>query len=251
MSRHHGFVFTINNYTDNDIADVLGLSYNNWATYIIAGFEVGDEGTPHIQGYLHCPVARTLLSVSKQLPRSFLCKAKAIGKKFNTRYEYCMKTGNYWEYGIRPVNGQSTVSQQVIQSINDGISYNELSQKYPSYILHHGSKVKAYIDTIKQPIKTRFYVIDPLSDTITEVYNYFSWDEHDKVAVITDLTQLQAYDQYDHVIYFSEFYDKLHSLWPRGAPITYKYGYQQCVVKCHTFIISTSNRKLYSHYRNI
>lgn len=42
-------IFTLNNYTDQDILDLKG---NNKITYLIFGYEVGENGTPHLQGYL-------------------------------------------------------------------------------------------------------------------------------------------------------------------------------------------------------
>ena len=43
------YAFTINNYTDEDVALSKALNY----TYIILGNEKGDEGTPHIQGFVY------------------------------------------------------------------------------------------------------------------------------------------------------------------------------------------------------
>lgn len=47
------FLFTINNYTENDLRDIRAAVDNNWGcNYICFGLEVGEQGTPHVQGYL-------------------------------------------------------------------------------------------------------------------------------------------------------------------------------------------------------
>lgn len=43
------WVFTVNNYTEKEIND---LFYNDKTHYICFGGEVGENGTPHLQGYL-------------------------------------------------------------------------------------------------------------------------------------------------------------------------------------------------------
>ena len=100
--RGKHWVFTWNNYPANYktiISDTLELDSVNVA-YGVFGEEVGDSGTPHIQGYICCVdrisnPARRLWQAHWELARS---PARAI--------EYCKKDGEFWEYGSQPQTHQ-------------------------------------------------------------------------------------------------------------------------------------------------
>lgn len=103
--KHRGFVFTINNYTDNDIAAVMQEATE--CEYLIAGFEVGKSGTPHIQGYMYYKNQRYLTGVLKNtaLIRAHIEVAKGNSKQ---NYDYCTKDGDFWESGELPTQGLIT-----------------------------------------------------------------------------------------------------------------------------------------------
>lgn len=44
--------WTLNNYTEKDIQDIVPIFNNLGAKLYVAGREVGEEGTPHLQGYV-------------------------------------------------------------------------------------------------------------------------------------------------------------------------------------------------------
>lgn len=47
------FCFTLNNYTDSDVTNLMCIINKDNMFYVV-GKEVGDEGTPHLQGYIEC-----------------------------------------------------------------------------------------------------------------------------------------------------------------------------------------------------
>lgn len=89
--------FTINNPKDN-YADVYGAK--NWS-YMIIGNEVGDEGTPHLQGFVAYNTRVRFSTVKKQLPRAHI--EEMMGTTHEA-IEYCKKEGNWEEYGEVPPN---------------------------------------------------------------------------------------------------------------------------------------------------
>lgn len=246
MVRSRGYCFTINNWDDDDLVDLVGLTEYEWLTYMVIGFEVGKKGTPHIQGYMHFSDAKSFEQIKRHIPGAHLEVARATGKSYSKRWSYCMKDGDYWEYGVPPRDGVKKVTMNnVVEAISKGASYSTLVKEYPLYLLMHGDKVKRFIADSKEKVETSFYVIDPLSDAITEIVEYFDVSTND-MAVVTDLSQLEAYSDYRIVVYYVDFYDKLYDLWARGVPITYKYGYQLRVVNVEKFVIVTSSPKLFS-----
>lgn len=95
MARSRAYVFTINNYTEEDEAGVALCG----ATYTIYGKEVGDSGTPHLQGYLWFKNARAVTSVKKKLPRAHIEVRKGSHQQAR---DYCKKEGNFVEFGEEP-----------------------------------------------------------------------------------------------------------------------------------------------------
>ena len=59
--------FTLNNYTDQEIDD---LKSNDKVTYLIFGYEEGENHTPHLQGYVELNRRYSLKVFKKLSPRS-------------------------------------------------------------------------------------------------------------------------------------------------------------------------------------
>lgn len=102
--RSRAWCYTINNYTEEDVASVRALD----AVYNIFGYEVGEQGTPHLQGYVYFKTNLTRSALSKKIPRASLLVAKgSVAQNF----VYCSKEATkdptkevkYEEYGKRPM----------------------------------------------------------------------------------------------------------------------------------------------------
>ena len=68
MSRLRAFVFTLNNYTDVEYDRIVYFCSDK--KYSIIGKEVGQNGTPHLQGY--CSLGRRFAyaNIKKEMPRA-------------------------------------------------------------------------------------------------------------------------------------------------------------------------------------
>jgi len=73
MSRSRSWCLTVNNWTVDQLAALKGLT---GVTYGVMGREVGESGTPHLQGYLRLTNATTMRGVSMggSFPR-WLCSS--------------------------------------------------------------------------------------------------------------------------------------------------------------------------------
>lgn len=87
MSRN--YCFTFNNYPDTSLVDGLECRY------IIYGKEVGESGTPHLQGFVSFKQAKSISAVIKLLPG---CHVE-ITKDIQASVTYCKKEGVYTERG--------------------------------------------------------------------------------------------------------------------------------------------------------
>lgn len=87
-SKH--WCFTINNPSEEDRK--IDAPY----TYLVMGNEVGEAGTPHIQGYVTFEVTKRLSGVAKLLPRAHLEKMYSTPAEASA---YCKKEGDFKEEG--------------------------------------------------------------------------------------------------------------------------------------------------------
>lgn len=124
MAKARGYVFTINNPTDDDKTLVMQMS--EISRYIIVGQEVGEEGTPHYQGYVFFENPRSFTSVKKQLPRAHI---EVAGGNPEQNKVYCSKQNNVLlEKGVCPVQGKRTDVQRVVEELQNGANLRSIAQ---------------------------------------------------------------------------------------------------------------------------
>lgn len=97
MSKSRAWCYTLNNYTEEERDAVRALA----CQYNVFGYERGEGGTPHLQGYLHLDGPRRLSAVKKMMPRAHLEPRKGT---VDQAVEYCKKDGDYEEFGKKPMS---------------------------------------------------------------------------------------------------------------------------------------------------
>lgn len=165
-AQGRAFMFTINNYTDEEIQELNDLAQNGLCTYLTYGFEVGPEcGTPHLHCYFILKKKKSLGGARKLVPKraanfEFRKKPHAAAKT------YCQKDGNFMEFGSEPNEPGSKRERReedidydaVIDAIKDGVPLKEIVQMFPDVAFKGFSSLKS-IYTLFQPLFdfTRFY----------------------------------------------------------------------------------------------
>ena len=102
--RSRNYCFTINNYSTEDL-EHLACNVSDICNYLICGFEVGEKGTPHIQGYCNLKNPMSFTSFKKVLPTAHIEAMKGTHQEAS---EYCMKDGDYYEVGKLPSQGSAS-----------------------------------------------------------------------------------------------------------------------------------------------
>lgn len=111
MSRFRQWIFTLNNWTEDEVDTLLG---NPHPSYVAFGKEVGANGTPHLQGVLNLKNAKTLSALKSclGLPRIHLEVMKGSWKQ---AIDYCKKDGIFTEQGVRPVTPEEKGKKEKIR----------------------------------------------------------------------------------------------------------------------------------------
>lgn len=125
MSRVRGWVFTKNNYDDGDIDQVYALQAETCVQYAVVGMEVGESGTPHLQGYLYFKEKKSLAQVCGYFPG---CHAEERRGTHKEASDYCKKDGVFFECGKLPADdcgaagkeAMAALMQRTMECVRDG-----------------------------------------------------------------------------------------------------------------------------------
>lgn len=147
--------FTLNNYTPADVEYFQNLTVDtspgrNMSVspfrYMIAGKEVGENGTPHLQGYFELRDSRAISFVQKiadpfQRCHLELRKASSAGPAI----DYCKKDGRLIvEKGaIVEHPGKRTDLHDAIEAINQGVDMVNVARQHSSaFVRNHGGLMR-------------------------------------------------------------------------------------------------------------
>jgi len=97
------FVFTLNNYTDEEVASIKTIVAREEATYVCFGYETAPEtGTRHLQGYVEFSRRLRRSQVSNIIStRAHLERRNGTAEQAD---EYCKKEGRFESYGCRSIS---------------------------------------------------------------------------------------------------------------------------------------------------
>jgi len=127
MSRSRGFVFTLNNPTDEDGASLEKVE----CRYLVIGREVGESGTPHYQGYILFKNARSFESVKKLLPRAHIEVQKG---SYQQAIDYCSKEDTRidgpYRWGEPAAQGKRNDLDEVKTKIKAGAPMTQIADEH-------------------------------------------------------------------------------------------------------------------------
>lgn len=130
--KHRCYQFTWNNYTPEDEEHLQQQKFK----YLLYGREVGESGTPHLQGMILFENPRVWNSVRKQV---FLEKAHMeVARSMNALKKYNKKDGDFVEIGECPSQGRRTDIEDMVDLVKEGASNRELWLHNPSLMTQYG-----------------------------------------------------------------------------------------------------------------
>lgn len=139
--------FTINNPKPN-YADLKPIK--KWE-YMVVGNEVGDNGTPHLQGFVIYQTRTRFATVKSQIPMAHIEKMHGTPQQAS---DYCKKDGNFEEFGTMPdYKGGATGGEKKAENYRRMIKQCEegdldtLKEENPaSYFLHYSTVKRIQLD---------------------------------------------------------------------------------------------------------
>nr|AOV86230.1 putative rep protein [uncultured virus] len=143
--RCRGWIFTINNPTDWDRTDVERAMVGS--TYGIVGDEVGENGTPHLQGFIRFKNAHSFHSIKQMLPRAHLEIQRGTCQQ---AADYCKKDGKFQEFGCLPQEKRSQGDKWkfIIEKAENG-DIDAIKNEYPSEYFRYHERIKSF--RIREP----------------------------------------------------------------------------------------------------
>lgn len=156
------WTFTINNWTEEEKELVDNLVESGQATYVCYGLEVGEGGTPHIQGYLELRNKRRLNGVRQLIGgrghldgsrgsakdnRVYCAKGKQPKEEFTALGELGPNYGldaDFHEFGTPKEQGKRSDLSVVKESIDAGASVDDLWKSHFGAMVRYEKSFKRY-----------------------------------------------------------------------------------------------------------
>ncbi|AIF76265.1 Rep [Bat associated circovirus 5] len=138
--------FTINNWTSEEYG-LIESTLRSSVKYAIIGKEVGEKGTPHLQGFANFK-KKLRLSTLKKLPgftRAHVERAKGTDLQ---NQKYCRKGNTYLEIGCPSSQGKKpelTVAVRKLQESNGDLV--KIAKEHPEVYIRHGRGLRDYVNT--------------------------------------------------------------------------------------------------------
>lgn len=169
--------FTVNNPKEDDVAGcpyslagefVWDAPWPYWAgvSYVIWSYEVGEQGTPHVQGYLECSRKQRLTALKKlaglegahfemrrgtQAQAIAYCDKRGHPELYTLEEQMTHLAGPYWNgvpSAVERGQGKSLCATPVTiyELTRAGKTDRELWEEYPSLMMQHHAKPKIIRD---------------------------------------------------------------------------------------------------------
>lgn len=143
--KTRGYCFTLNNPTAEEEKDINDLNYR----YLTYGREIGENGTPHLQGYVHFATQRPFNTVKGLIPRWHVEQRKGTIEQAIT---YCHKDGDYVEHGDIPTDNKSHATKggqankqrwkEILQRAQQGDT-QWVMEKEPKFFIQYGARLES------------------------------------------------------------------------------------------------------------
>lgn len=183
--------FTLNNWTNSEYSKLV-TSVVGWCKYFVVGKETGEEGTPHLQGFLILKRRQRLSALTNKMNEAIGFKRPKKPRKTNKNYAaaiakynaapkgrfwtaaargtndeaatYCKKEADFFEEGEYPRKaGERTDIHDFMDAVREGQDDDVLMEMFPSqWLKYHKAAEKGR--RVMRRKRTRKELEDQYSD---------------------------------------------------------------------------------------
>ena len=138
------WVFTLNNPSEQESTHINDAHAGGGIAYLVSGREVGDGGTPHLQGFVCFEGRRSLLQCKALLgARVHFEIARGTNKQAS---DYCKKDGDFVEYGTMPAGAGHRTDWDRYREWVEGLARcptdREIAREFPGLYARYSDKCK-------------------------------------------------------------------------------------------------------------
>lgn len=134
-------VFTINNYTDENIQAIQDLTQH---IRISCGYEVGAEGTPHIQGVVVWKQPKQFKAAQKLLlGTNEGCYTAKMVKCWQANINYTQKSANLLRFEDNAAQGNRTDLEGIGELVKEGKRMRDIAAENPSVYIKYSRGMHA------------------------------------------------------------------------------------------------------------
>lgn len=212
--RFRNVCFTINNYTMEDYNLICQID----CSYVVIGYEAGEAGVDHMQGYIELIDQCRLKKLKQFLPRAHIESRKGSAKQAS---DYCKKDGNFIEEGILSNAGKRSDLEHIKEIIDNGGTMEDVANEHFGDFIRY--KLEKYTNLKKK-----------LCWEDCEVMIYNKMDIYDIVkdnmCFIGVHDDIGSYDGQEIMVLSYGYRDYIERF-ARNLSVRIKYGYEYKTIK--------------------
>lgn len=124
--RAKGWCFTLNNWTEEEYSAILSYCQGGSCEMWVIGKEIGEQGTPHLQGYIKGKNVIRLSTLKKICSRWHLEISKGSPED---NFKYCSKEKNFESFGFEPkINFRDGIKNKILEKKYKNVIWKDWQQ---------------------------------------------------------------------------------------------------------------------------
>lgn len=202
MSRAKNWCFTINNYTQEDGIRLQELG--DQVVYILYGHEVGENGTPHLQGFVSFKERKRLLQVKAIIGATDTQPHLEVCRNISASIVYCKKDGNFVEIGeMTQAQGKRSDIEAFKQDVKNGLlDLRQVREKHSEVYARH---IRFCLDYIQDHSPPKALPAHPLRQWQQDLNGQLILEPDDRtITFVVDETGNSG------KTWFAHYYEQLH-----------------------------------------
>lgn len=192
MPSAKGWVFTVNNYKEHHCEAIMRMNIGDDVTGIVVGKEVGEQGTPHLQGAIGFSSRKTLKQLVEMFPGAHV---EVMRGTWQQNVVYCTKQNNVLRReGTGPQQGERSDLETIYGLIKSGSSLDVIMDTFPSQYMRYSRAIEQCYDRVhrldrkkKEPVQVvwiygesgsgKSWITDEYAeDCLAEGKTVFTWE---------------------------------------------------------------------------